>query len=241
MDRKTLSVSISNALRRESSPRLVTALILLLSTLFGFLSSVFLLHNGLSSMAVRYPIAFISGYAAFLCLFFAYAKILSSGFRDGPHESRGAVSSGSSVHHESGLDFINPFDLPVDTPGDGPEILLVLALVAMVLFLLFFVFSIVSAAPEMLGEIVLDIMIAGGAYRYLSVHNEGDWFSTAIKHTGIPALALLSLISITGYAFQYFAPDVHSAKPATKELLSKLINPGISFLSDPNKNHPSNP
>lgn len=60
--------SLQRRLLRHSHPRLHASLILLLTGLAGFLVSFVLLHAGMSSMWMRYPVAILVAYCVFLLL-----------------------------------------------------------------------------------------------------------------------------------------------------------------------------
>lgn len=65
LSRSQIAETISSKL---SMPRVQLSLMLMLTALFVFVCSVVLLRVGVTSMAIRYPIAILSGYVAFLFL-----------------------------------------------------------------------------------------------------------------------------------------------------------------------------
>jgi hypothetical protein len=59
---------IRRRLLRKSTPRIQVTLILTLTALAGFLTSFCLLHSGVHSMWLRYPLAILMAYGVFLVL-----------------------------------------------------------------------------------------------------------------------------------------------------------------------------
>lgn len=67
-DQKTRRELIDRQKHQLFMPRVQMSTLLLLTGLVGFLSSFLLLHSGVSQMLLRYPLAILSAYVAFLLL-----------------------------------------------------------------------------------------------------------------------------------------------------------------------------
>src|SRR5687768_5895446 len=75
---------VQRKLEKESYPRLQMTLIAALTGAFGLLSSFVLLHQGVDSMALRYPLALALSYAMFLFLIWLWLRTNASDYADVP-------------------------------------------------------------------------------------------------------------------------------------------------------------
>src|SRR5688572_9029772 len=66
-------------LRSNHSPRLEMTVVLGLTAVSGFLTSVWLLGHGVDPMALRYPLAAAAGYAVFLVLVWCLVRVYRAG------------------------------------------------------------------------------------------------------------------------------------------------------------------
>jgi hypothetical protein len=80
VSREELIAKAKERLLRHGLPRLQMSLILALTGASGFLTSFVLLHYGLDTMAVRYPIAVLVAYAVFLLLLWIWLKFQRDGW-----------------------------------------------------------------------------------------------------------------------------------------------------------------
>lgn len=78
--REELIAKAKERLLRHGLPRLQMSLILALTGASGFLTSFVLLHYGLDTMAVRYPIAVLVAYGVFLLLLWIWLKLQRDGW-----------------------------------------------------------------------------------------------------------------------------------------------------------------
>jgi uncharacterized membrane protein YgcG len=98
LNRKTRHGLISWQRHQLFMPRFQMSLLLLLTGLIGFLSSFLLLHSGISQMWLRYPLAILSGYVAFLLLLRSWLAL---------------------QRWQGNYDFDAHFDLPIDGGSGG--------------------------------------------------------------------------------------------------------------------------
>lgn len=206
------------------------SLILLLTGFIGFISSFSLLHLGIDKMWIRYPLAILSAYAAFLLLLRLWLAIQrsqfnadSSGDVDFVETNRnpdsgfggnadfggggaggswdgGNVSSNASVTG-SGLD---GFDFDLDEIG-----VLILAIVAIIGGIVAS-FYIIYIAPILLAEILVDGLLLGGLHRRVRHIEQKHWLQTAVYKTFLPAILCALFFMLAGGLLQSIAPEAKS-------------------------------
>jgi hypothetical protein len=98
LNRKTKRGLVSWQRHQLFMPRFQMTLILSLTGFIGFLTSFLLLHSGVSQMWLRYPLAILSAYVAFLLLLRLWLAL---------HRSQGNYDLGVN------------FDLPIDSGSGG--------------------------------------------------------------------------------------------------------------------------
>jgi hypothetical protein len=93
---------IRHQLERDGFPRLQMLLLVMITGLSGFIASFALLHNGLSTMWLRYLIAFGIAYGVFLLLLWLWLRTRSEDYTDIPDLSQLTPQPGgcSSAHTE---------------------------------------------------------------------------------------------------------------------------------------------
>lgn len=77
-------VRLQRQLERKSYPRLQMGFIVALTGAAGWLCSFLLLHTGVNSMALRYPLALGGAYVAFLFLLWVWLRTSASDYADLP-------------------------------------------------------------------------------------------------------------------------------------------------------------
>jgi hypothetical protein len=207
MDREREIERVRDALERNEYPRLRMLLIVALTGGCGFLASVLMLHHGVESIALRYPLALCVAYGAFLLLLWAWLRSRPDDYLDAPdipdlgsgwHYPRGKGDAPSGVDSSfSSIDLGDDFAIP----------LLVIAFVAIVVCASLWI---VYAAPALFAELLFDGILAAGLYRRLRRGDRRHWLDTALRRTGLPfALTALALIAF-GLGVQHFRPHAHS-------------------------------
>jgi hypothetical protein len=83
LTRSAAILKLRHELERGSYPRIQMSLIVALTGGAGFLASFLLLHAGVASMAVRYPLALLAAYFVFLLLLWAWLHLNTSDLGDG--------------------------------------------------------------------------------------------------------------------------------------------------------------
>ncbi|QWP75163.1 hypothetical protein J5226_16210 [Lysobacter sp. K5869] len=224
-------------LERDHWPRLQMSLIVLLTGAAGFLASFGLLHAGVHSMALRYPLAACIAYAAFLLLLWSWAR--SHGhkksdsdfdfdlpeFGGGSGRSSRSDWQGSGGHSGGGgasasYDAPSSPSLPRSGSGGGdwdiPSLddadvfgWIVVAIIALAAAVLATVFALWSA-PALMAEVLLDVTLAGGLYRRLRGIEAQHWLSTALRRTAVPFLLLALIAAALGFVGARSVPGADS-------------------------------
>jgi len=180
------------------------ALIVSATGLVGLGASFGMLMLGLESMAIRYPVAVVVAYGAFLVGVRLWLRRFRSLER---RRAKGAI----------GLDAV---DLPVGDVGGGSggdghfaaefaaagEAALVFVALAIVFVLGYVVWS----APSIFAEVALDAALSAGLYRRLRRDTERGWLTSAIRRTIIPALIVIALAFVGGLILQTSFPGASS-------------------------------
>lgn len=222
--------------------RLELSLVVALSGVCGFLVSYGLLGGGVLSMPIRYGVAGLAGYLAFLALirvWLAWKSRLQSAFdtvdvldavdlaprlfgdpspaslfeggRSGGGGAAGSWAEGrSSGGGSSGSSWSDAWD------GDLGWILVFAAALLAGLATIGYV---VYLAPLLLAEVLVDGVIVATIAHRVSDLERRDWTATVIRRTWLPALAVVGLLMLGGYALQKIAPDARSIGPAIAQIL----------------------
>lgn len=221
-------------------PRVEMALLVSLTAVVGLLASFVLLALGLDRMALRYPVALLLAYAAFLLLIGAWLRERRQrrdwlDLGDAPDAQTDAPSPGSGADWEGGGgDFggggaSGSFPDAPDAAGDLPDApsavaslgdavdvdldegVLLLVPLALVAIGAFGALWVVWTAPVLFAELLLDAALAAGLYRRLrSVERGGHWLPVAVKRTWLPALGLAIVLALAGLAMEHVVPGACS-------------------------------
>ncbi len=108
------------------------------------------------------------------------------------------VSAGSTTGGSSGS-----WDLDLDL-DDGVALILVGIVVVLVLSALIYVIYI---APILLAELVIDGAVVGSLYRPVANIERSHWMVTALKRTGIPAIAVVLLVLFGSFVMEAAEPE----------------------------------
>lgn len=228
LTRQHLVSRIRARMAREEAPRVTMLLMLALSGGFAFLTSFLWLRAGLDSMAIRYPLAALAGYCAFIVLArvwiaarrrsidpldaadLAHAPDQWAGTPEGEPgpsiaaggRSGGAGASGSWGDPDQGATVPDTFDAGEAWYLTAAGALAFAGLVA--------IGYVVYAAPVLLAEIALDAAVVSTVYGRLRRQDASHWAGTLLRHTWLPASALIVSLALAGYVLQLFVPDARS-------------------------------
>jgi hypothetical protein len=222
--------ALSAYFRRRSLTPLTLGLFVGLTGLCGFLISFGLLHLGVYSMAIRYPLAVLGAYGAFLGFLRGWVEWEQRGFdpdnaefqeavRDAhPPGERPADRTRSSSGKWSG--WLDGLDLPTDMLAEGPEgclgLVILLALLGFVILLI----SYLAKTPALIEEGFLDTFLVVGLYRRLRIAAREHWLGTTIRKTWKTVGLVAAALAFLGFCLQYHAPEARSIGPAIRHLLN---------------------
>ena len=220
-------------LERDSYPRLQMLLLVTLTGAAGFLASFLLLLAGLRSMWLRYPASIAVAYLAFLVLLWIWLRsrggdislpdLTPSGRGSGGSYSGKGGSfdgGGASGNFDSPGDGMMPdlgdsgADAALEAVGSAEELLIPLALLAAICVVMgaaiFMMFSLVSSAPLLFAELLVDGLLSASLYRRLRGLDRAHWIEPAIRRTGRAFLAAAVSMAVAGAGLALYAPGAHS-------------------------------
>lgn len=205
---------------RERFPRLIVMVLLLATGGVGFLASAGMLWLGVSEMWIRYPIAVLIAYIAFVALIRLWAETERN--RTDAHRELEKVDAPDADRQPppdpAGWNWLDAADFCPSQLDEGCLPALVLgALLALVIAL----FAVVCAAPGLLAEVFLDVVLVAALYKRLSHIERRHWLATAIRHTWVPALSAAVVLALVGALVQGLVPEAKSIGQAWKHLFGK--------------------
>ncbi len=230
-------------------PRLQMAVVLSLTGLAGFLTSLALLHFGMTRLWLRYPLAIVTAYACFLGLLYLWISFhrqktgldlvseigipIDSGIGTAGSGTGDDVFSGAGDFGGGGAG--GTFDAgagaPVSTSIGSPlegvsidldleELGLVLLGIALILGGLVASLYVVYIAPVLLAEILVDALLVGGLYKRVRKIDRRHWLETALRKTWLPALLCAAAFAIAGFLFQWVLPEAHTVGEVLRTVFS---------------------
>jgi hypothetical protein len=126
-------------------------------------------------------------------------SVMFAGGRSGGGGAGGSWAAGSKS-------VSSPFDLDVDADDLWPIVLAVVCVLGAVIAIAWVIYS----APVLLAEVAVDAAIVSGVYRKLKKREPAHWAMTVVRHTALPAVAIIIFATLAGYALQKIAPDARS-------------------------------
>lgn len=210
--------------------------LLLITGGVGFLTSAAMLWLGVDRMWIRYSLAVLAAYAAFIGMIRLWAecersrietsreleKLSADDADDQPPPGRSRLNDNDSNLHpppdRSGWDYLSlpDFDLPDLDEGCLPLIVLG-ALLAVVVAL----FAVVWAAPGLLAEVILDVVLVAALYKRLRGIERSHWLATAIRRTWLPALSAAVVLALAGALMQALVPEAKSIGQVWERVVRK--------------------
>lgn len=203
-------------LEKLASPRLSMCLIAALTAASGLFASWLLLKCSLLAMWLRYPAAVVLAYGVFLFLLWCWlqmqpqqeeadaAELADIGYDIGETVSSGR--GGSNLANDS-----SGVDLPDIGDGEGALIgIVIVGLLALGAALLA-AFSIISLAPVLLAELLVDVALAAGLYRHVrKLDRDRHWLGTALRHTAWRFGAVAVIAALAGLLLAWLVPGAVS-------------------------------
>lgn len=179
-------------------------------------------------MPLRYPIAVLGAYAAFLGLLRAWVQFEKARFDPNMDEVRQALQDDraceyvptwkSSRAKSSWLDWLD-IPSPLDFDEGCAPVLIGVLILALIVGLFGLVFAVIASAPALLAEVFVDVVVVTALYRRLKVAAREHWLGTAVKRTWLKALGAAALLAFIGWLLETLAPGAHSIGPAIHRIL----------------------
>lgn len=229
---------VEGALERDAFPRLQMLLLVTLTGAAGFIASYLLLGAGLGAMWLRYLLAMGFAYLAFLLLLWVWLRARIADFAPAPDDLSIPAGDGSAPQRFSGKggtfdgggasgnydDPDSDVALAADAPGVGDAALgaaaeaeefaipvVVLVFIAgLFLSSLWVMLSVVTSAPVLFAELLVDGMLSATLYRRLRGIEPRHWLESAFKRTAGPFVFAAVLVAACGWGMSLYAPGARS-------------------------------
>jgi hypothetical protein len=241
MKRSELVPLVAAKLSEYTNPRLHLILVLCIAGGAAFLCSALLLWSGMpafESMAIRYAVAALAGYLAFVGLIRLWISLHRPGdeswwdidlidgadlvraFGGGPSVPAPAVTGDGSAldalererpdHNAVRREVREPTDgWGWDLDLDDGWIWICVAAVCAVGGVLAVAY-VISIAPILLAEVALDAAIISTLYRRLRADEQGHWLTTVVTRTWLAAAVIIVFAALGGFALNLWTPDSRS-------------------------------
>ncbi len=233
-DRERLIDLVRARLRRHGLARLQMTVIVIATGVAGFLASAALVHLGVTSMGLRYGIAFVIAYGVFLGLVRLWVELYRRRIDgadalddipdvyDVPDPSAvlgaggdfgGAGASGDwddAAVAASGASSGKGSGGGIGGALDLDEGWVIVVPIVMLLGSLIAAFVLIWSAPGLLAELALDVFLVSRLYRRLEHLDRRSWLMTAIRKTWIPALVVGVLVVAGGSVIQAVVPEART-------------------------------
>lgn len=240
--RHELIARMADDLNRDTAPRLQLLAIMLLAGGAAFLVSVLLLWSPFEAferMALRYAVAALCGYLAFIGLIRMWISLHHPARDDssdyGP-DLLDAVNPADLLSADSGIDEPRPMFSGGHSGGGGASsqwsaaggrhtsgsggswgidldvdgaVWLIIAAACAAAGVIAIGY-VIYMAPVLFAEVALDAAIISLLYRRLRRDEQGYWLTTVLRRTWLPALVLVVFTFFTGFALQMAAPEARS-------------------------------
>lgn len=229
---------VRRLVERAHSPRLHMFLIVSLTAAIGFLATVLMLHAGIHRMWLRYPLAVLIAYLGFLFMLWVWLRVRASelldtldvpysgdgpgittfkgggghcggGGHSGSFESPTGIDLSSSV---SGANESGTHSVVSEAAGalDLEELAIVIVAILALIGSVWAALSIISAAPTLFAELLLDGALATGLYRRLRKAETDHWLATAMRRTAWRFAGVAALFALLGVVMHLAVPSAKS-------------------------------
>jgi hypothetical protein len=220
MQRQREIEKLGRRLLQFGYPRLEMAFLVLVTGLAGFLASFVLLHAGIGSMALRYPLAVGCTFIALLVQLRTWLRLRRRWYDDIAQDMADAVDSLSTGASDTGHG--GSVDMPggdllgssVEAAAGAEEaaipLLALIGIAAVALSMLLLAGSLVSSAPFLFAELLVDGAMSASLYRRLRHLPRQHWTQAAVRRTIIPFALTALFLALAGFTMEWAVPGAHT-------------------------------
>ncbi len=227
---------LTHQLKTQAYPRMQMGLIVSITGLVGLLFSFLLLHAGIDSMAMRYPLALLGSYIIFLVLLWLWLRTTIDSYTDlhdfsdllpskcgaeqplvtsgGDGDFGGGGATGSydlpSSDNISDSTSGSTFSDVIGATADADEAALPILAIVLAAGLVFASFYVIYIAPMLFSEMLVDGALSYALYRRLRGIETEHWLTTALRRTVMPFIATAIFVFIVGAALGSLYPGAKS-------------------------------
>lgn len=228
--RKDSLLKIQAMIESQGWPRIQMTLLVCLTGAIGFLTSVLLLHHGMTTLWVRYLISMGVAYLGFLLLLWVWAKTRHRDLSDGidlPDIGRPGKGGGSKDcgYEGKGGDFggggasgsYHPDISASESSGSGiaevlpnslelEELAIPAIVLGVVIMLVGSSVVVIINAPALFAELLFDGILGASLYRRLRGLDQKHWVETALRKTALPFTGMTLVLVAVGWILQWLDP-----------------------------------
>lgn len=205
-DRKEAVSRVSHYLRRYKRPRTQLFLILFLTAGVGLLLSYIFLRMGMDHMWLRYPVAALLAYTAFLMTLRLWAQHQLNRPELASDLSRPATKPDEKKRKPRiSLGLFDLLEMLVWV-DDAPVALLIL----IGLIVVAAVVVILIAAPLLLAEVLLDGLLVAGLWHRIKHRGAIESIGGALRTTWVPAAIVIIGLGLIGFLLERIEPSARS-------------------------------
>jgi hypothetical protein len=233
-------------INRDSYPRLEMFLLVSFTGMAAFLTSFSLFHFGFNTIWLRYLVSMGVAYIVFMGLLGIWlawktnrattnldgledlsdltlmsTSNHSASFHGGGGSFDGGGASGNYDSGESAGFVGEALGAAAQAEEAAIPLIVVGALIFALLSIFIFTFSLVSSAPILFSELLVDGMLSASLYNRLKGVDSHHWLESAIKRTFWPFVFFTLTFIIVGWTMQHFMPEVNSLGEVIRHLISK--------------------
>jgi hypothetical protein len=220
---------VGQRLLHHGYPRVEMAVLVLVTGLAGFLASFALLHAGLGMMALRYPLAVGCAFIALLLQLWLWLKLrhrwrddladtveIPSGSIDSSPDycGGGGTFDGGGASGNFDMPGTDLFSGPVEAAANAEEgaipLFALIGIAAVALSMVLLAFSLVSTAPFLFAELLVDGAMSASLYRRLRHLPQRHWTETAVRRTIVPFALSALLLAAVGFGMAWAVPGAHT-------------------------------
>jgi len=226
--RKRAAAALGRYFERRRWPRLSLGIVMILTGAAGFGISFGLLHLGMTTMWMRYPLAMFGAYGVFLGLLRFWVEIERAHFNPEDPEVLAALEHPLrprkptvDLDRKSGGSWLDWLDVPDLGGFESMEGCGVGILIAALIGLIALMVSTLAGAPVLIGEVAVDVFLVSILYRRLKAAEREHWLGAAVRQTWAHMLAAVALLTIIGVGLEFLAPGTSTVGEAIRSWLDR--------------------